>query len=194
MAPTQVVIIPIPGRSEDDDQAVREAVERLRAELSPRLRVEADWSDNRPGWKFNEWELRGVPVRLEVGPRDVKQGQVRVVRRDTRDKQDVALDALAETLAMLLDDIQASLFQRALDFRQANTHTVDDYEAFKRQLEAQPGFLRARWCGSAECEARVKDETGATIRCLPLDEPDDPGPCLLCGRQGPRRALFARAY
>jgi prolyl-tRNA synthetase len=189
-----VVIIPIPGRSEDDDRAVKEAVERLRADLASRFRVDVDWTDNRPGWKFNEWELRGVPIRVEAGPRDVKQGQVRVVRRDTRDKQDVALESLADSLATLLDDVQASLFRRAVEFREANTHPIDDYEAFKRQLETRPGFLRARWCGNADCEARVKDETGATIRCLPLDEPDDPGPCLICGGQSQRRALFARAY
>ena len=194
VAPTQVIIIPIPGRSEEDDQAVRETVERLRTELSASFRVEADWSDNRPGWKYNEWELRGVPVRLEVGPRDVKQGQVRVVRRDTRDKQDIPFAALSDTVRDLLDDVQASLFRRALEFREANTHVVDDYAAFKRQLEERPGFLPARWCGDAACEARIKDETGATIRCLPLGEPDDPGACLVCGGASERRVLFARAY
>jgi prolyl-tRNA synthetase len=194
VAPTQAVIIPIPGRSEEDDRAVRETAAQLQAELRGTVRVEVDWSDNRPGWKFNEWELRGVPIRLEIGPRDVKQGQVTVVRRDTREKQGVALGALPETLTTLLATIQADLFRRAVEFREANTHTVDDYDTFKRQLETRPGFLRARWCGRGECEARIKEETRATIRNLPLDETDDAGPCLACGSPAPRRALFARAY
>jgi prolyl-tRNA synthetase len=194
VAPTQAIVVPIPARTDEDERAVREAVERIQRDLRATVRVEIDWSDNRPGWKFNEWELRGVPIRLEVGPRDVKQGQVTVVRRDTRAKQGVPFDALAGTLASLLETIQSDLFERALRFRDENTHIVEDYEGFKRQLDERPGFLRARWCGSAACEARIKDETRATIRNLPLDEPEDPGPCLACGEPAERRAWFARAY
>jgi prolyl-tRNA synthetase len=194
VAPTQLVIIPIPGRNDDDDRAVRETVERLLADLGQRFRVEADWSDNRPGWKFNEWELRGVPVRLEVGPRDVKQGQVRVVRRDTREKQDLPVSKLADDLAALLETVQRSLFERALKFREENTYVVDDYASFTRVLAGRGGFILARWCGSADCEARIKEESGATIRCLPLDAPPDAGSCLVCGADSEYRALFARAY
>ena len=194
VAPTQVVIIPIPGRTEEDDRAVRETVEQLQSRLGARFRVEADWSDNRPGWKFNEWELRGVPLRLEVGPRDVKQGQVRVVRRDTREKQDLPLAGLEDALSGLLDAVQQHLFQRALEFREAHTFDADDYATFRRLIEQPGGFVRARWCGSAECEARIKEETGATIRCLPLEAPLDRGPCLICGGDSERRALFARSY
>jgi prolyl-tRNA synthetase len=194
VAPTQLVIIPIPGRNDDDDRAVRETVERLLADLGQRFRVEADWSDNRPGWKFNEWELRGVPVRLEVGPRDVKQGQVRVVRRDTREKQDLPVSKLADDLAALLETVQRSLFERALKFREENTYVVDDYASFTRVLAERGGFILARWCGSADCEARIKEESGATIRCLPLDAPPDAGSCLVCGADSEYRALFARAY
>ena len=194
VAPTQVVLIPIPGRSEEDDRAVREVVDRLQAELSGRFRVEADWTENRPGWKFNEWELRGVPVRLEVGPRDVKQGQVRVVRRDTREKEDVAISALSGRIEGLLGEIQQNLFERALRYRESATRAVDDYDSFKQIVGSVGGFLRAHWCGSAECESTIKDETGATIRNLPLDEPDEAGRCILCGQPSGRRALFARAY
>jgi prolyl-tRNA synthetase len=194
VAPTQVIVIPIPGRSEEDERAVREAVGRLQALLAERFRVEVDWSDNRPGWKFNEWELRGVPIRLEIGPRDVKQGQARLVRRDTREKQDLALPALPDRIADLLAEIQANLFQRALDYRQSATHTVDDYAQFQQIVSSRGGFLRMHWCGDPACETRVKDETGATIRNLPLDEPEEAGRCPLCGRPSQRRALFARAY
>jgi prolyl-tRNA synthetase len=194
VAPTQLVIIPIPGRSEEDDQAVRTTVEQLEVELGKRFRVEVDWSDNRPGWKFNEWELRGVPLRLEVGPRDVKNGQVRVVRRDTREKHDLPLADLGENLAAMLERIQESLFARALKFREDNTHTVDDYDSFKKVLAERGGFLRARWCGNADCEARIKDDTGATLRCLPLDAPPDSGPCVVCGTDSEQSAFFAKAY
>jgi prolyl-tRNA synthetase len=194
VAPVQLVIIPIPGRSEEDDRAVRELIERLQAELGGLFRLEVDWSENRPGWKFNEWELRGVPIRLEVGPRDARQRQVRVVRRDTREKADHPVDGIAPVLRGLLDGIQGNLFTRAAEFQRENTHVVDDLETFKRILQERPGFLRARWCGQASCEVTIKEETGATIRCLPLDEPADPGPCLNCGNEAERRALFARAY
>lgn len=194
VAPIQVVIIPIPGRSEDEDRAVRETVQELQARLAASFRVETDWTENRPGWKFNEWELRGVPLRIEVGPRDVAQGQVRVVRRDDRAKEDVPLETLEARLGELLDAIQQSLFARALAFREANTHVVDDYETFKGLVSGRGGFLKAHWCGDPGCEARVKEETGATIRCIPLDAPREDGSCLICGRRSEQRALFARAY
>jgi prolyl-tRNA synthetase len=194
VAPIQAVIIPIPGKDEAEERAVSQAVDQLQSELAQSFRIEVDRSDNRPGWKFNEWELRGVPIRLEVGPRDVKQGQVRVVRRDTREKQDLPTAGLADRLSALLDEIQHSMFNRALEFRAANTHPVESLDAFKVLLDERGGFLRAHWCGSAECEARIKEESGATIRCLPLDEPLEPGPCIVCGANSERRALFARAY
>jgi prolyl-tRNA synthetase len=194
VAPIQAVIIPIPGKDEAEEHAVAQAVEQLQSELAQSFRIEVDRSDNRPGWKFNEWELRGVPIRLEVGPRDVKQGQVRVVRRDTREKQGLPTAGLADRLSALLDEIQHSMFNRALEFRAANTRPVESLDAFKVLLDEYGGFLRAHWCGSAECEARIKEESGATIRCLPLDEPLEPGPCIVDGANSERRALFARAY
>jgi prolyl-tRNA synthetase len=195
VAPAQVVLIPIPGRKPGDTESVNEAVERLQRELTTAgLRVEADWTDNRPGWKFNEWELRGVPIRLEVGPRDVSQSKVVLVRRDTFEKRDVPMAELTAVLREELEAIQRALFDRAAAFRAANTHVVDSLDEFRAVMEGGRGFIRARWCGDADCEARIKEETGATIRCLPLEEPDDAGSCVRCDNPAERRALFARAY
>lgn len=194
IAPIHAVIVPIPAKTEEDEQAIRAAVERIEAALKPQFRVKSDWSEKTPGWKFNEWELRGVPIRLEVGPRDVKNGVAMVVRRDNRVKQSVAEADLAATVAELLEDIQRSMFETARAARDEATRTVDTMDEFREIMAGPRGFLRARWCGAPACESAIKDETGATIRCLPLDEPDDPGPCICCGSPSERRALFARAY
>src|SRR5919202_413894 len=193
VAPTQLVIVPIPTRSDEDQKRVSECVSRLIQELTAAgLRVEADWTDKRPGWKFNEWELKGVPVRVEVGPRDLANEQVTVARRDTRAKEQVGLPAVVERVRPLLGEVQASLFERARAFRQANTHVVQDYDEFKTVMRDQRGFIRAYWCGSAECEARIKEETRATIRVIPEDaEADGPGVCICDGRPATARALFA---
>jgi prolyl-tRNA synthetase len=196
VAPTQVIIVPIPTRSDEDAQRVSDTVTRLLKELQAAgLRAEADWSDHRPGWKFNEWELKGVPVRLEVGPRDLQHDQVTLVRRDTRAKEQLSVDGAARRAATLLDEVQSGLFQRAYAFQAANTHVAEDYATFKRIMEEQRGFIRAYWCGSAECEARIKDETRATIRVIPEDsEADGPGVCVYDGQPARARALFAQAY
>jgi prolyl-tRNA synthetase len=196
VAPPQVIIVPIPTRSDEDAQRVSDTVTRLLKELQAAgLRAEADWSDHRPGWKFNEWELKGVPVRLEVGPRDLQHDQVTLVRRDTRAKEQLSVDGAARRAATLLDEVQSGLFQRAYAFQAANTHVAEDYATFKRIMEEQRGFIRAYWCGSAECEARIKDETRATIRVIPEDsEADGPGVCVYDGQPARARALFAQAY
>ena len=134
--------------------AIRRGRERIEESLKPRFRVKADWSDKTPGWKFNEWEMRGVPVRLEVGPRDVKNGVATLVRRDNRAKQQVAESDLAECLGNMLEDIQKSLFERARVARDENTHTVDSMDQFVQIMQGPRGFLRARWCGGPECEAQ----------------------------------------
>jgi prolyl-tRNA synthetase len=199
VAPIQLVIVPI-FRREDERATVAEAVERLERSLSDvqtasgPLRWKTDWREESPGYKFNHWELRGVPLRLEVGPRDVAAGQGILVRRVDRAKETQALDAVAERLPTLLADYQAELFQRALDFRAANTHHVDDYETFKSTLEERGGFLMAHWCGDGSCEAQVNADTGATIRVIPFESPDEAGRCLVDGRPSERRVLFARAY
>jgi prolyl-tRNA synthetase len=199
VAPSQLVIVPI-FRSEDDRVAVAGAIERLEASLagvqtvSGPLRFKVDWREETAGFKFNHWELRGVPLRLEVGPRDVAAGQGVLVRRIDRAKEAIALDALAADLPGRLAAYQAEIFQRALDFRTANTHTVDTYDDFKAAVEGPGGFLMAPWCGSAACEQQVNADTGATIRCIPFDSPDEPGACLVDGKPSERRVLFARAY
>jgi prolyl-tRNA synthetase len=190
VAPTQVVIVPIRG----DDPAVREAGERLARELGSRFRVEADWSDKSPGWKFNEWEMRGVPIRVEIGPRDVKAGQAVVVRRDSREKSIVPLEELGDAIAAQLDALHGALYERALADRESRTSEASSLDELAGLLKERPGFIRAHWCGSPECEARVKAETGATIRCIPLDEPEQDGACVVDGRPSRQRVLFARAY
>jgi prolyl-tRNA synthetase len=196
VAPTQVIVVPIPTRTEAETEQVVDAVNRLLKELEAAgVRAEADWSDKRPGWKFNEWELKGVPVRLEVGPRDLKNDQVTLVRRDTRAKEQVGVAGASERIQALLVEVQAGLFERARAFRDANTHTAEDYETFKSIMENQRGFIRAFWCGSSECEGRIKDETRATIRVIPEDaEADGSGVCVYCGQPATTRALFAQSY
>ena len=199
VAPQQVVVVPI-FRDEEGRAAVAGAIERLEAAFagvqtaSGPLRWKVDWREESPGFKYNHWELRGVPFRLEVGPRDVAAGQAVLVRRLDRAKEALPLDALAAELPGRLASYQAEVFQRALDFRTANTHSVDTYDDFRRTLEEQGGFLLAPWCGDPACERQVNEETGATIRVIPADAPDEPGRCLIDGRPSQRRALFARAY
>lgn len=193
VAPVQVVIIPIPGKA-GEEQAIREAVEQARQTLSQRFRVEVDWSDRTPGWKFNEWELRGVPVRLEIGPRDVRARQAVLVRRDTREKSAAPMPDLAAAVDETLERVHASIFQRALAFRESRTTRVDTLGEFKRMLVEKPGFLLAHWCGKRSCEEAVKAETGATIRCIPFQEPEEEGTCIWDGQTSNKRVLFARAY
>jgi prolyl-tRNA synthetase len=196
VAPTQIILVPIPARNEEETTRVSEAVSRVEKELlEAGIRVEADWSDKRPGWKFNEWELKGVPVRIEVGPRDLQNDHVTLVRRDTRAKEQVSARAVAPRVKELLAEVQSGLFQRALAFREANTHVADDYGTFKRIMQEQRGLIRAYWCGSAECEAAIKEETRATIRVIPEDaEADGTGRCIYDGQPAARRALFAQSY
>jgi prolyl-tRNA synthetase len=198
VAPFQVVIVPI-FRKDEEKAAVAAAIEGFAAKLASTpegkaVRVKVDWRDDSPGFKYNHWELRGVPFRLEVGPRDVAAGQGMLVKRVDRSKEAVPLDQLAVELPARLRAYQAELFKRAFDFRAENTHRVDTYEVFKQGLEADGGFFMAPWCGDAACEKRVNDETGATIRCIPFDSPEESGECLVCGGASPRRVLFARAY
>ena len=196
IAPTQVVVVPIPSRSEDDTARVSEAVTGVLRELQAAdVRAEADWSDKRPGWKFNEWELKGVPLRIEVGPRDLQHEQVTMVRRDNRAKEQVPLSGVAERAGGLLESVQKALFERALGFVKANTHDAEDYATFKAVMQEQRGFIRAYWCGSAECEARIKEETRATIRVIPENaDANGPGRCIYDGKPASVQALFAQSY
>ncbi|MBI2941621.1 MAG: proline--tRNA ligase, partial [Chloroflexi bacterium] len=193
VAPIQVILIPIPARGQDD-LAVREAVEQVRATLAPHFRVEVDWSDKTPGWKYSEWELRGVPLRAEIGPRDVRANQVVLVRRDTREKRAVPRTDLVAAVDRALNDLHTSLFQRALASRESKTSRVDTLAEFQRVLVEQPGFIQAHWCEDPACEAAIKAETGATIRCIPFTEAEEPGACVWDRKPSARRVLFARAY
>jgi prolyl-tRNA synthetase len=199
VAPKQLVIVPI-FRTEEDRVAVAGAIESLERALagvstvSGPLRWTTDWRDESPGFKFNHWELRGVPLRLEVGPRDVAAGQGVIVRRLDRAKETLPLDAIPADLPGRLAAYQQAVFQRALDFRAANTHHVDVWDDFVSVLAGEGGFVWSHWCGSAECETRVSAETGATIRNIPFDSPDEPGRCVVDGQPSERRVVFAKAY
>ena len=198
VAPYQAVFVPI-WRKEAERAQVEEVVRRLDAALTAAgARSFVDWRDDKTaGWKFNEWELRGVPLRIEVGPRDVRDGKALVVRRDTRVKESVAQDGLAARVQTLLDEIQHAMYERALKFRAENTRWVADYAAFQREIE-QRGFLRAWWCGGAACEDQIKTDTKATIRNIPLDQTlagEAPAPhCVLCGKAATHWVVFARSY
>lgn len=204
LAPTEVVVVPI-WRSDDERRAIFDYLEEIKRRLDGHLRYHVDDRDSfKPGWKYAEWELKGVPVRLEVGPRDLERGGAMVVRRDNRKKQQVSLDDLVTSVRSTLDEMQRDLFQRALDFRTAHTQFVDDYEEFKTLMEQEAGFAWGHWCGGAACEKRAAEETKATIRIVPFDSSDqietidapeaEPGKCILCGEDSPRRVLWAKAY
>ena len=181
-------------------------IDQVVAALKPVCRVQADTDDNNtPGWKYNEYELKGVPLRLEIGPRDVQNQSVVLVRRIDRKKEFVPVAEVASRVPALLQEIQAQLFQRALDFRDANTHEVANWEEFTeifplRQVGQEApegtkkGFVWANWCGATDCEQKIQDSTKATVRCMPLDRPGPTGPCVHCGSDGKERVLFARAY
>ena len=195
IAPTQVIGVPI-FRKDDERAEVETALDAALATLKAvGVRVDSDWSDNRPGWKRSEWELKGVPLRLEVGPRDIAANQVLVVRRDTREKQQVPVAELATAIPALLDEVQANLFAKAKALLDSKTATVDSYDEFEGRVAENAGWNLIRWCEDAACETRIKEETKATSRNLPLDGQPDPGPCLVCGKEttGPRW-IFARAY
>jgi prolyl-tRNA synthetase len=199
VAPIQVVIVPI-FRTEEDRVAVAAAVSGVETALegvatrSGPLRVKADWREESPGFKFNHWELRGVPLRLEIGPRDVAAGSAVLARRLDHTKETVPLAGLAEELPRRLEAYQNDVFGRAMAFRAEHTHEVDTLEAMTEGLDAEGGFFMAPWCGSAACEKAVSNANGATIRVIPFDSPDEAGVCIVDGRPSERRVLFARAY
>jgi prolyl-tRNA synthetase len=195
LAPTQVVVVPI-YRNDDEKRAVLEAVARITGPWKDRLRFRVDDRENlTPGFKFNEWELKGVPVRVEIGPKDVEKTSVAIARRDMPGKTGKAMvpqAGLTEHIEALLDTIQQALFDRALAFREARTADVRSYDELKQQIER--GFARAYWAGTTEDEKRIQEETRATIRCIPLQQPDRPGRCVYTGAETGRQVLFARAY
>ncbi|MBZ5560217.1 MAG: proline--tRNA ligase [Acidobacteriia bacterium] len=193
IAPYQVVIVPI-GRDNWRETVLPKAKE-IQAELvAAGIRVTLDERDERPGWKFSEWELRGVPLRVEIGPKDIEKSAVLVARRDTREKQSVAMNGLPAAIRGLLDDVQRNLLERARQFREEHTQRADTYDAFKQMMDGRPGFVIAPWCGAADCEAQIKTETQATIRNMPIGGSAPAGGCVRCGRPAVAEAWFAKAY
>ncbi|MEM3442279.1 MAG: proline--tRNA ligase [Candidatus Bathyarchaeia archaeon] len=195
IAPIQVVIIPIPYKDADRTELQKKAEEiytKLQsAQISAVLDDRAQYT---PGWKFNEWELKGVPLRIEIGPRDLKQNQITIARRDTFERLSVKEDKAVETIVRLLEEIQNNLFNRAKKFLEDHITTVKDYEEFKKVLKDKGGFLRACWCGSSACEEKIKEETGATIRIVPFEKETTFSNCVCCGGEAKEVVYFARSY
>jgi prolyl-tRNA synthetase len=194
LAPFQIVVVPI-FKNEEERTVVMETVDRIMAQIKG-YRVKLDDREGMtPGFKFNDWELRGVPIRVEVGPKDVAKGTVAIARRDRpgrEGKQIIPQEGLVGAIDDLLDVIHHSLLNRARDFMLANTHQPEDYEAFKEVVVN--GWADVWWCGDAACEAQVKEETKATIRNIPLDQPGGEGVCIHCGEPAAERVIFSRAY
>lgn len=195
LAPLQVVIVPI-YKGEDSKEKIDARAGALMQQLKAAgIRVKYDNDDNnRPGWKFAEYELRGVPVRIALGLRDLENGVAEVARRDTKEKQSLPLDTLGTAIPELLNSIQQSLFDRALKFREENTSKVDTWEEFQKVLDTKGGFILAHWDGTSETEQKIKELTKATIRCIPLNNQPEVGKCVFSGKPSGQRVLFARAY
>ena len=195
IAPLQVVIVPI-YKGEDQkaliDVKVKEFIQSFKA---AGIRVKYDDSDNqRPGWKFAEYELKGVPVRIAIGARDLENNQVEIARRDTKEKSSVSMDGLTNTVSALLEEIQTNLFERAKQYRDEHITKVDTWDEFIQILDTKAGFVSAHWDGSPETEEKIKELTKATIRCIPLNNVQEAGKCILTGNPSTQRVLFARAY
>lgn len=195
LAPIQVVIIPI-SKTAEQLQAIKAVVDKLQSALKALdITVKFDDRDTQsPGWKFAEYEMKGVPVRMAIGPRDLENNTIEVARRDTKKKEVINIDDAVEKVAWLLDDIQSSIYNKALDFREELTTKVDSYEEFKTVLDEKGGFVLAHWDGTSETEEKIKNETKATIRCITLDAPEESGKCVYSGAPSNKRVLFARAY
>ena len=195
LAPVQVVIVPIyrgEKQLEQISSVANEIVKELRA-LG--ISVKYDNRDtHKPGWKFNEYELKGVPVRIGIGPKDLEKGTVEVARRDTLTKSFEQRAGIANTVNELLEEIQVSLKAKAKTYRDTHITAVDDFETFKKVLKDKGGFISAHWDGTTDTENKIKDLTKATIRCIPLDATDEKGTCILTGKPSKRRVLFAKAY
>jgi prolyl-tRNA synthetase len=195
LAPIQVVIIPI-YKNIEQIGALSDTALKIKVRLEA-LGISVKYDDrdnNKPGWKFADYELKGVPVRLAIGPRDLENNTVEVARRDNLTKETIPIDKVYEYIPKLLDDIQTNIFNKALNFRKENTFYVDTWDEFQKVLDDQGGFIMAHWDGTVETEEKIKEETKATIRCIPFDSPEESGKCIYSGRPSKRRVLFARSY
>lgn len=190
IAPTQVMIIPINQKKE----GVLEKAEELRSTLADRFRVKVDDSDKMPGWKFSEQEMRGIPVRIELGPKDIEKNQCVIVRRDTREKTFVSLDEVADKLEEILTTMQSDLLERARTHRDAHTYEAADYDTFKDIIQNKPGFVKAMWCGEEACELKIKEDTTATSRCMPFEQTKLSDTCVCCGKPAKTMVYWGKAY
>ncbi len=195
LAPIQVVIVPI-YKTEEELSQISALAEQYTSELrSKGVSIQFDKRDtHKPGWKFAEYELKGVPVRIAIGPKDMQNGTVEIARRDTKEKQIINQGEVVAFVSNLLEEIQKNIYSKASNFKKEHTHTVDDYEAFKEAINTKGGFVYAHWDGTAETEAKISEETKATIRCIPLDQKIEAGKCVYSGNPSKGRVLFAKAY
>lgn len=191
IAPTQVMVIPIAQHKE----GVLEKADELRASLAAAgIRVKLDGSDKSPGWKFSEQEMRGIPLRVEIGPRDIEQGKCIIVRRDTREKREADIDGVEKTIALMLDEMQADMLARAEQYLAGHVSTATSYEEFKDAVANKPGFIKAMWCGDLECEMKIKEDTTATSRCMPFEQEQISPVCVCCGRPAKKLVYWGKAY
>lgn len=190
IAPTQVMIIPINQKKE----GVLEKAQEIKAALSEKFTVKLDDSNKNPGWKFSEQEMRGIPVRIEIGPKDIEDGQAVIVRRDNREKTVVSLDNITEAVGEILEKMQADMLAKATAHRDANTHEAHNWEEFTDILTRKQGFIKAMWCGDRACEEAIKDETGATTRCMPFEQEHLSDVCVHCGKPAKTMVYFGKAY
>jgi prolyl-tRNA synthetase len=190
IAPTEVMVIPIAAHKEGVIEKARELSERL----GKVARTKLDDSDKSPGFKFAEAEMRGIPVRVELGPKDIEAGKVVLVRRDTREKIEVALDDVETEVTALLQKIQKEMLERARAHRDAHTYTAKNYDEFKEIIETKPGFIKAMWCGDQACEDKIKEDFAATSRCMPFTQEEISDVCVCCGKPAKKMVYWGRAY
>lgn len=192
IAPIQAILVPILGKQ---SEMVLAKADEILAQLKNDIRIEIDSRDEyTPGWKFNEWEMRGVPVRIEIGPKDIQKHQVVLVRRDTGEKYFVEESELPSRLKELLADIQNNMFLQAKKFMDDNIRETDSFEEFREIIETKRGFIKSHWCGSPDCEKHIKEQTGATLRCIPFSEEFNTSKCIICGKESYTAAYFAKSY
>ena len=191
IAPTQLVVIPVAAHKEGVKEKAAELYEQVKA---AGIRAKIDLSDNTPGWKFAEYEMKGIPLRLEVGPRDIAEGQCVLVRRDTREKTVVKFEDLEKTIPALLDDIQKSLYEKALANREAHTYTATSLDEMKSILAEHTGFIKSMWCGDQACEEKIKEETGMPSRCMPFEQEHIADTCPVCGKKADKMVVWGIAY
>ena len=191
IAPTQLVVIPVAAHKEGVKEKAAELYEQVKA---AGIRAKIDLSDNTPGWKFAEYEMKGIPLRLEVGPRDIAEGQCVLVRRDTREKTVVKFEDLEKTIPALLDDIQKSLYEKALANREAHTYTATSLDEMKSILAEHTGFIKSMWCGDQACEEKIKEETGMPSRCIPFEQEHIADTCPVCGKKADKMVVWGIAY